>query len=264
MKKFFLLVLLCGSFQLVSNAQSSLGALRQYIENSNAQYDAAITYRSGIEKYYGELIAKNELSSEALNKLKSMKDESLKRIDDKATYGDYSRAVDIAEYEYKTTTAAMLNVARKDIEEQKEYIRQEQQLMNRYTHPFDYMSYNKYSRVIQNPTYETLSTVQITKVALSSQETRVEFKVNNRANNGYVSWVSIDSGTYIYLPLKKQKFKMRDAINIAIAPLKTEFHFQDEELVFALVFPALPQNTRTFSIIESADSSWKFYNIKIK
>lgn len=57
---------------------------------------------------------------------------------------------------------------------------------------------------------------------------------------------------------------MRDAINIAIAPLKTEFHFQDEELVFALVFPALPQNTRTFSIIESADSSWKFYNIKIK
>lgn len=117
MKKFFLLVLLCGSFQLVSNAQSSLGALRQYIENSNAQYDAAITYRSGIEKYYGELIAKNELSSEALNKLKSMKDESLKRIDDKATYGDYSRAVDIAEYEYKTTTAAMLNVARKDIEE---------------------------------------------------------------------------------------------------------------------------------------------------
>ena len=54
MKKFFLLVLLCGSFQLVSNAQSSLGALRQYIENSNAQYDAAITYRRGIEKYYGE------------------------------------------------------------------------------------------------------------------------------------------------------------------------------------------------------------------
>lgn len=272
MKKLYLVFLLCVYAYVVvaqvvprrNLGQRNLGALQQYIEISNARYDAAIAYKSGIEKYYGELVTKNELSSEALNKLKSMKDESLKRIDDKATYGDYSRAVDIAEYEYKTTTAAMLNVARKDIEEQKEYIRQEQQRMYRYTHPFDYISYDKYSRVIQNPTYETLSTVQITKVALSSQETRVEFKVNNRANNGYISWVSINSGTYIYLPLKKQKLKMRDAINIAVAPLKTEFHFQDEELVFALVFPALPQNTRTFSIIEPADSSWKFYNIKIK
>lgn len=212
MKKLYLVFLLCVYAYVVvaqvvprrNLGQRNLGALQQYIEISNARYDAAIAYKSGIEKYYGELVTKNELSSEALNKLKSMKDESLKRIDDKATYGDYSSAVDIAEYEYKTTTAAMLNVARKDIEEQKEYIRQEQQRMYRYTHPFDYMSYNKYSRVIQNPTYETLSTVQITKVALSSQETRVEFKVNNRANNGYVSWVSIDSGTYIYLPLKSK------------------------------------------------------------
>ena len=54
---------------------------------------------------------------------------------------------------------------------------------------------------------------------------------------------------------------MCDAINIAVAPLKTEFHFQEEELVFALIFPALPSNVRMFSIIESEDSNWKFRNI---
>ena len=272
MKKLFLVFLLCEVVHLAAAqvvprrilGQSNLGALQQYVEESNDRYDAAIAYRSGIEKYYGELVTKNELSSGALEKLKKMKDESLKRIDDKATYGDYSRAVSVAEYEYKTVTAAMENVVRKDIEEQNEYIRQEQQRMYRYTHSFDNMSYAKYTRVIQNPTYETLSTVQITKIALSSQETRVECKVNNRANNGYVGWVSIDSGTYIYIPIRKQKLKMRDAINIAVAPLRTEFHFQDEELVFALIFPALPPNVRTFSIIESESSTWKFYNIKIR
>ena len=57
---------------------------------------------------------------------------------------------------------------------------------------------------------------------------------------------------------------MCDAINIAVAPLKTEFHFQEEELVFALIFPALPSNVRMFSIIESEESNWKFRNIRIK
>lgn len=210
------------------------------------------------------MVAKNELSSEALKKLKNMKDESLKRIDDKATYGDYSRAVSVAEYEYKTVTATMENVARKDIEEQNEYIRQERQRMYRYTHPFDNMSYAKYTRVIQNPTYETLSTVQITKVALSSQETRVEFVVNNRTANGYVNSVSIDPCTYIFLPIIKKKKNMFYAENINISPMETKFYFHDEKLVFALVFPALPPTTKTFSIIEPGNNCWQFHNIRIR
>ena len=272
MKRLFLFFCFCCAIQL-SSAQyvqkrtpvrSNLDAFGQALNRNDEQADVAMVYRSGIEKYYDELITKNELSSDALEKLKTIKDESLKRIDDKATYGDYSRVTETAEYEFRTVTVAMLDVAKKDIEKRNEYIRREQLRIYSYTHPFDNMSYAKYSRVILNPTYETLCNVQIIKIALSPQETRVECKVNNKVNNGYAGWVSIDPGTYISIPINKQKLKMRDAINIAVAPLKTEFHFQDEELVFALIFPALPPNVRTFSIIESADSDWKFYNIIIR
>lgn len=272
MKIVFLFFCFCCAVQL-SSAQyvqkrtpvrTNLDVFGQALNGIDEQADVAMSYRSGIEKYYSELITKNELSSDALGKLKKMKDESLKRIDDKAEYGDYSRATETAEYEFRTVIVAMSDVAKKDIEEQNDYIRREQLRIYSYTHPFDNMTYAKYSRVIQNPTYETLCNVQITKIALSPQETRIECKVNNRIDNGYVGWVSIDPCTYIYIPDRKQKLKMCDAINIAVAPLKTEFHFQEEELVFALIFPALPSNVRTFSIIESADSNWKFQNIRIK
>ncbi len=272
MKKFFVLFLFCsvtlhifGQYvQRRVPVRSNLDAFQKSLNKIDEQADVAMAYRNGIEKYYAELITKNELPSDVQETLKQMKDESLKRIDDKVTYEDYSKAVETAEYEYKTVTVAMANVVKNFFEERNEYFRREQMRIYGNTHPFDNMSYSSYSRVVNNPTYETSSMVQITKVALSSQETRVEFKLKNRTANGYVGWVSIDPATYIYIPATKQKFKMRDALNIAKAPLKTEFHFIDEELVFALVFPALPSNTRVFSIIESENSDWKFNNIRIR
>ena len=188
MKIVFLFFCFCCVVQL-SSAQyvqkrtpvrSNLDAFGQALNGIDEQADVAMSYRSGIEKYYSELITKNELSSDALGKLKKMKDESLKRIDDNAEYGDYSRATETAEYEFRTVIVAMSDVAKKDIEEQNDYIRREQLRIYSYTHPFDNMTYAKYSRVIQNPTYETLCNVQITKIALSLQETRIECKVNNR------------------------------------------------------------------------------------
>ena len=47
------------------------------------------------------------------------------RTDDKAEYGDYSRATETAEYEFRTVIVAMSDVAKKDIEEQNDYIRRE-------------------------------------------------------------------------------------------------------------------------------------------
>lgn len=60
MKKLYLVFLLCVYAYVVvaqvvprrNLGQRNLGALQQYIEISNARYDAAIAYKSGIEKYY--------------------------------------------------------------------------------------------------------------------------------------------------------------------------------------------------------------------
>lgn len=273
MKIVFLFFCFCCAVQL-SSAQyvqkrtpvrSNLDAFGQALNGIDEQADIAMSYRSGIEKYYSELITKNELSSDALGKLKKMKDESLKRIDDKAEYGDYSRAVDVAEYEYKTVTVAMANVAKRDIDEQNELARKEQQRIYEYTHPFDNFSYAKYSKVINNPSYESkVGHIRITKVALSSSETRVEFKVTNRDGDKCFGWVSIDPCTYIYIPSLKRKIPMKSVQNIAVSPSETHFHFYDEELAFALIFPALPVNVKTFNLIESESSNWKFYNVRIR
>lgn len=260
-----ILVCLCLLSVFSIQAQSRLDALRDYIQVKNARWDATLNYMSGIEKYYGVIISQNHLTSKAIDELTELKDASLKRIKDKAEFGDYSCAVDVAEYEYKTVTVAMANVAKRDIEEQNELARKEQQRIYEYTHPFDNFSYAKYSKVINNPSYESkVGHIRITKVALSSSETRVEFKVTNRDGDKCFGWVSIDPCTYIYIPSLKKKIPMRSVQNIALSPSETHFHFYDEELVFALIFPALPVNVRTFNLIESESSNWKFYNVRIR
>ena len=256
---------MCLLSTLFVHAQSSLGALQRYIQVTNERYDATLSYMSGIEKYYGGIISQNHLTSKAVDKLTKLKNESLKRIKDKAEFGDYSRAVDVAEYEYKTVTVAMANVVKLDIDEQNELARKEQQRIYEYTHPFDNFSYAKYSKVINNPSYESkVGHIHITKVALSSSETRVEFKLTNRVGGNYFTWASIDPCTYIYIPNLKRKIPMKSVQNISVSPCETYFHFKDEELVFALIFPALPANVRTFNLIESESSDWKFYNIRVK
>lgn len=264
MKRVFF-VSLCLLSVLCAHAQSSLGALQRYIQVTNERYDATLNYMSGIEKYYSGIISQNHLTSKAVDELTELKDGSLKRIKDKADFGDYSRAVDVAEYEYKTVTVAMANVAKRDIDEQNELARKEQQRIYEYTHPFDNFSYAKYSKVINNPSYESkVGHIRITKVALSSSETRVEFKVTNRDGDKCFGWVSIDPCTYIYIPSLKRKIPMKSVQNIAVSPSETHFHFYDEELAFALIFPALPVNVKTFNLIESESSNWKFYNVRIR
>lgn len=78
MKIVFLFFCFCCAVQL-SSAQyvqkrtpvrSNLDAFGQALNGIDEQADVAMSYRSGIEKYYSELITKNELSSDALGKLK--------------------------------------------------------------------------------------------------------------------------------------------------------------------------------------------------
>lgn len=54
------------------------------------------------------------------------------------------------------------------------------------------------------------------------------------------------------------------AEGIPIEPQKHYFNSAYEKVQFKLIFPALPQNTTKFNLIESESSSWKFYGIELK
>lgn len=49
-----------------------------------------------------------------------------------------------------------------------------------------------------------------------------------------------------------------------MAPNRTYFTQPGQLITFTLYFPPIPETASTIDLIESDDSTWKFYGIKIK
>lgn len=119
---------------------------------------------------------------------------------------------------------------------------------------------NRQTVSINNPyvaSYNSTSN-RITKVTINESETVVEFKGNNK----YYSWITIDPNTYILAD--GEKYKLKRADGIGISPNKTTFEAPNNDYYFKLVFPSLPITTNTFDLIESPDSEWKYYGVRIR
>ena len=57
---------------------------------------------------------------------------------------------------------------------------------------------------------------------------------------------------------------MTRAEGIKISPSQTTFSRWGEELIFTLYFPPISDTATSIDLIESIDSEWKFYGIKIR
>ncbi len=109
--------------------------------------------------------------------------------------------------------------------------------------------------VVKNKT-EKMSMIK--SVTINKGYTAVEIKIVN-ANN---AWCNIDKNTYIVA--NGRQYTMTRAENIKIAPEKTYFSSAYDVLVFTLYFPAIPSNVTSIDLIESQDSPWKWYGIRLK
>ena len=131
-------------------------------------------------------------------------------------------------------------------------------------HPFDDYDYSNYEKVIDNPqyryfpSYRWLDEVRITRIALSSTETRVEMEWCNTIYN----WCNIEKGTYIKAS-GTNKLNVLKVENIEVSPFKSEFKKPGEILKFALTFPPLPKTSKSFILAEPNKSGWKFKVIKL-
>ncbi len=134
-------------------------------------------------------------------------------------------------------------------------------------HPFDNYDYSGFYKVIDYPQYKFTPSyygwanndVRITKIALSSSETRIEFEYTNSVYN----WFNVERGTYLKAS-GTSKLSFVRAENIAIAPSKSTFEKFGEILKFALIFPAIPQKTKSLTIAEPDKKGWKFKDVKIQ
>lgn len=108
----------------------------------------------------------------------------------------------------------------------------------------------------------TANRTYITKVIANNSETLIEFQGNNNSMSGYYTWISISPNSYIIA--NGQRYNLVRAEGIGVEPTKTYFNNPNTNYSFKLYFPPLPQNTTTFDFIESLESEWKFYGVKIR
>ena len=108
----------------------------------------------------------------------------------------------------------------------------------------------------------TAERAKIKSVYIGRDYTAVEITWNNLSRNSYYKACSINRNTYIIV--NGTRYTMTKAEGIKIAPDKTYFSYAGQDITFTLYFPPIPTSATSMDLIESADSEWKFYGIKIR
>ena len=108
----------------------------------------------------------------------------------------------------------------------------------------------------------TAERARIKSVTLGRDYTAVEIISNNQSGSSYYQWCNIDRNTYILV--NGTRYTMTKAEGIKIAPDKTYFSYAGQDITFTLYFPSVPTSATSMDLIESSDSEWKFYGIKIR
>ena len=119
-------------------------------------------------------------------------------------------------------------------------------------------------RTIENPTVSrtTAEREKIKSVKLAKDYTAIEIVSNNQSGNSYYQWCNIDRNTYIVVNGARYTLTRTDGIQIA--PEKTYFSYAGQDITFTLYFPPISNTATSIDLIESVDSEWKFYGIKIR
>lgn len=169
--------------------------------------------------------------------------------------GRLGSKVELEEYKRKVE-----RLQREAKERTRQLEKREKERVYQMEHPFDDFDYSSYSKIINYPVSgKCPDGMRITKVALSSTETRVEISL---IPYSYNQWCCIQWNTYIKAS-NSGKLSLIKADNIAISPSKVVFNKPGERLKFALIFPPLPPKTKSFTIEEPIRNGWKFKNIRI-
>lgn len=119
------------------------------------------------------------------------------------------------------------------------------------------------NKVYNNPTVTNKgrNKLNLLSVTLTPENTILELSDNNSMLGGYYKWFSISPDAYILV--NGTKYKLRSAEGIALSPNVTYFSYANETKTFRLIFPPIPSEITSFDFIESADSEWKLFGIKL-
>jgi len=105
--------------------------------------------------------------------------------------------------------------------------------------------------------------LRLASIETSDECTRIDFIY--RAPDHYYNggWIQMEGTAYISPVGSGTKYRLVQAINIPITPLKHYFKRKGEFHTYTLIFPALPANTEKIDIIEkeAPGTYFNFYGI---
>ena len=118
------------------------------------------------------------------------------------------------------------------------------------------------ARTIMDPTVRqtTAERTKINSVTLAKDYTAVKITTNNESGDSYYEWCNIDKGTY--LVVNGLRYTMTKAEGIKVAPGKTYFSNDGQDLTFVLFFPSISKSAKEMDLIEPG-SNWQFYGINL-
>jgi hypothetical protein len=127
----------------------------------------------------------------------------------------------------------------------------------------DFSEDHTFNKMIPNPIIKKKSNIntEIRGVEITDEFTAIHICYQNTKYD-YGGWYSMDRTAYIRDKSTGRKYKLIAAENCAISPQKTAIE-KDEKKIFTLYFEPIPSATREIDFIESDNSTWKFYGIKL-
>ena len=100
-------------------------------------------------------------------------------------------------------------------------------------------------------------------IELTDEYTRIDFIY--RSPDHYINggWIQMEGTAYISPVGSGMKYRLVQAINIPITPIKHYFKREGEFHTYTLIFPALPTSTEKIDIIEkeAPGSYFNFYGV---
>ena len=108
---------------------------------------------------------------------------------------------------------------------------------------------------------------KVLRVLISKEFTRIDFGYTTPWYYDKGGWIKISPKTYIQVESSLEKYRLKEAVGIPIAPKRINFESTEEWQFFTLYFEPIPQQDCTLNMIEAEKpepKDFNYYGIRLK
>jgi hypothetical protein len=108
---------------------------------------------------------------------------------------------------------------------------------------------------------------KVLRILISKDFTRIDFGYTTPWYYDKGGWIKISSKTYLQIEGSNEKYELKNAAGIAVAPKRINFESTEDWQFFTLYFEPIPQKDCTLNMIEAekpTPNDFNYYGIVLK